>query len=529
MSYRANYYSDYPSSNDADFLMPGGGRGRNGHPDASFYRGDTLPMRQISGNSGPDPYSGQGKKRIGTLDVTNPMEQETLLDPGPVRLAPCWESRHAPSDELNLKTINPKADFDDAPPKDRLNLVFLILMLHGIGTLMPWNMFITAKSYFVDFKLNVNETGGSTEEYRSHFLSYLGVASQVPNVICNALNIFVQFGGGSVTFRIIGSILVEIVIFIVTVILAMLDSSSWPGTFFYTTMASVIIVNMVNGIYQNSLYGLAAKLPMKYSMAIVLGANTSGTFTSLISVLSIAASPNQRTAAIYYFITALFVLLACIDTYFALPLIRYYRYHDRLVQKAIAESRESSHRPPYWKIFKKTWVQCFNVFFVFFVTLTIFPAIHSDIKPVDPDFILPEKYFTPVTCFLCFNTFAMFGSLIPNWIKWPGHRFLWIPVVLRIFMIPYFMMCNYIPDRRQFPVFITNDWAYIGMGVALGLTSGYYSSLAMMYAPKCVDTEHASIAGMMAALFLVLGIVCGVNFTFFVSWLVETKLFLNGF
>lgn len=29
---------------------------------------------------------------------------------------------------------------------------------------------------------------------------------------------------------------------------------------------------MVNGIYQNSLYGLAAKLPMKYSMAIVLGA-----------------------------------------------------------------------------------------------------------------------------------------------------------------------------------------------------------------------------------------------------------------
>jgi hypothetical protein len=31
-------------------------------------------------------------------------------------------------------------------------------------------------------------------------------------------------------------------------------------------------------------------------------------------------SPNQRTAAIYYFITALFVLLACFDTYFALPL-----------------------------------------------------------------------------------------------------------------------------------------------------------------------------------------------------------------
>lgn len=39
---------------------------------------------------------------------------------------------------------------------------------------------------------------------------------------------------------------------------------SWFRFHFYFSVAS--------GIYQNSLYGLAAKLPMKYSMAIVLGA-----------------------------------------------------------------------------------------------------------------------------------------------------------------------------------------------------------------------------------------------------------------
>lgn len=48
--------------------------------------------------------------------------------------------------------------------------------------------------------------------------------------------------------------------------------------------------------------------------------NVSGTFTAIISIISLAAAPNARTAAIYYFITALFVLLACFDTYFALPL-----------------------------------------------------------------------------------------------------------------------------------------------------------------------------------------------------------------
>ena len=48
--------------------------------------------------------------------------------------------------------------------------------------------------------------------------------------------------------------------------------------------------------------------------------NLSGTIVALINIMSIAMAPNPRTAAIYYFITALFILLACFDTYFALPL-----------------------------------------------------------------------------------------------------------------------------------------------------------------------------------------------------------------
>ena len=35
--------------------------------------------------------------------------------------------------------------FTFAPLCSRLNLIYLTLILHGVGTLMPWNMFITAK------------------------------------------------------------------------------------------------------------------------------------------------------------------------------------------------------------------------------------------------------------------------------------------------------------------------------------------------------------------------------------------------
>lgn len=77
---------------------------------------------------------------------------------------------------------------------------------------------------------------------------------------------------------------------------------------------------VAGGVYQNSVYGMAAKLPGKYTGAVVLGSNVSGTFTAVISLLSSSMASSVRTAAIYYFIAAMFVLLVCFDTYFALPL-----------------------------------------------------------------------------------------------------------------------------------------------------------------------------------------------------------------
>ena len=85
-------------------------------------------------------------------------------------------------------------------------------------------------------------------------------------------------------------------------------------------MGAVVVLNIANGVYQNSLYGLASKLPMKYTNAVVLGSNISGTFTSVVNIITIWASPNLRIAAVYYFVSALFVLLVCFDTYLAFPI-----------------------------------------------------------------------------------------------------------------------------------------------------------------------------------------------------------------
>lgn len=190
--------------------------------------------------------------------------------------------------------------------------------------------------------------------------------------------------------------------------------------------------------------------------------------------------------------------------------------------------KEASHKEDnsqrialYIHVFKKSWMQCFNVFLIFFVTLAIFPAVYANVEQIDKDFIISKKYFVTVTCFLVFNVFAMVGNLIPNLVLSPKPDKLWIPVVSRLLLIPFFLYCNYKPNIRAWPVYITNDYIYLLGGVILATSSGYYSSLAMMYAPKCVEPKHAPIAGMMAAFFLICGIFLGINFSFVLSWIVK--------
>ncbi|XP_050532320.1 equilibrative nucleoside transporter 1 isoform X2 [Daktulosphaira vitifoliae] len=405
-----------------------------------------------------------------------------------------------------------EAELETDPPKDRWNIVYLILVLHGIGILMPWNMFINAKSYFVDYKLGEEYLNGKFH-YAAIFMSYLTISAQLPNLLFNWLNIFCPIGG-KLTTRIVWSILTEVLCFVFTVALVMINTAHIPNIFFWVTLGCIILLNTANGIYNNSVFGMAAKLPQKYIGAVVLGTNLSGTLTSLADIASLTVAPNPKTAAIYYFTTALFILLACFDTYFALPLNRFYKYHELIYQRQInnKESKQNKNESvPYWQIFKKSLPQQFNIFFVFFITLSIFPAIHSDIKKSDKNFFISDKYYVSIMCFLTFNVTALVGSYLSTLFSWPKPKWLYVPIFLRALLIPLFLVCNYHPREiiRVTPVIINNEYVFWALGGILGLSSGYFSSVAMMYAPSCVEPKYSGVAGMFGAAMIITGICCG--------------------
>lgn len=219
----------------------------------------------------------------------------------------------------------------------------------------------------------------------------------------------------------------------------------------------------------------------------------------------------------------MFVLLICFDTYFALPLNRFYRYHDTLqertmrVNPALAATDQNSspnkRSIPYGTIFAQSWVQLYNIFVTFFVTLAIYPGLHSEIDPVTPGFL--GKNFVSITCFITFNVTAMLGNITASLWQFPNKRWLALFTSLRFLFIPLYFVCNYKPLTRTLPVLVRADWAYWLIAVLFGWSSGHGSSLGMMYVSGTVSPEHASTAGMVGGAMLVTGIVSGITF----SWL----------
>ncbi|XP_067380565.1 equilibrative nucleoside transporter 3 isoform X2 [Channa argus] len=210
-------------------------------------------------------------------------------------------------------------------PEDSYCLVYIIFFLMGIGSLLPWNFFITAKQYWL-YKLSNNTHGSGNEEQRSdlmdYFESYLAIASTVPSVLCLILN-YVLVNRLSPKVRIILSLLVILLVFVVTTVLVKVDTSDHNVEFFAGTLASVAIVSGASNIFSGSVFGISGRFPMRISQALISGQAMGGTVTAVASIVDLAVAKDVTESALAYFLTADVFILLCIITYLLLPKLEY--------------------------------------------------------------------------------------------------------------------------------------------------------------------------------------------------------------
>ncbi|NXV79528.1 S29A1 protein, partial [Atlantisia rogersi] len=436
-------------------------------------------------------------------------------------------------------------------PLCRYKAVWLIFFILGLGTLLPWNFFMTARKYFIKrledpeaMNLLGNKTDGAalpSSYLHSMFDNFMTLCAMVPLLIFTCLNSFIHQRIPQ-QIRISGSLVAIGLVFLVTAIMVKVDMDPLP--FFIFTMISIVFINSFGAILQSSLFGLAGLLPASYTAPIMSGQGLAGTFAALAMICSIAIGSQKPESYIGYFSTACVVIVVAILSYILLPRMDFFRYYSMkdkteynvynaeletkrdLIKKDEPNGMEQNNskvipihnpdeKPSVFAIFKKLWVMALCVCFVFTVTIGVFPSITAKVSTVLGKGNRWDLYFIPVSCFLLFNVFDWTGRSLTAFFTWPGKDSWLLPVMvlLRVIFIPLFMLCNVQP-RTYLSVVFSHDAWYIIFMIVFSLSNGYLASLCMCFGPKKVLTHEAETAGAIMAFFLSLGLALGAAISF---------------
>ncbi|XP_042076244.1 equilibrative nucleoside transporter 1 [Haplochromis burtoni] len=433
-------------------------------------------------------------------------------------------------------------------PRDKYNSVWLIFFILGLGTLLPWNFFMTATMYFTSRLKDVptvhssNQTanvtaGDSRNVLESKFNNVMTLCAMVPLLIFTCLNSFIHQRIPQ-KLRISGSLTVILVVFLVTAVVVKVELAPLP--FFVLTMVKIVCINSFGAIFQSSLFGLAGILPASYTTPIMSGQGLAGTFAAFSMICALASGSELQDSAFGYFITACIVILLAIMSYFILPKMEFFQYYMESSRSApsadeenkmdlLKKEREAEKRPvvnlmedetkptsSVFNIFKQIWVMALSVCFIFTVTIGVFPAVTVDVKSTVAGESAWEKYFIPVSCFLLFNVMDWAGRSLTAICMWPGKDSIWLPILvgLRVVFIPLFMLCNVQPRVISQTVWFSHDAWYIIFMIFFAFSNGYLASLCMCFGPKKVSQHEAETAGAIMAFFLSLGLALGAAVSF---------------
>uniref|UniRef100_A0A8C1YCT7 Equilibrative nucleoside transporter 2-like n=1 Tax=Cyprinus carpio TaxID=7962 RepID=A0A8C1YCT7_CYPCA len=416
-------------------------------------------------------------------------------------------------------------------------LVGIIFFILGLGTLLPWNFFMTASMYFNN-RLNTSEWSNGTVTTRKeyYFNNWMTLLSQLPLLLFTLLNSFL-YQWISEKMRIAGSLVFILLLFILTAVLVKIPMEE--DRFFSVTMATIWFINSFGAVLQGSLFGLVGLLPQRYSAVFMSGQGLAGTFAALAMIFAIASEADSESAALGYFITpcvgTLWPFIELILCYLHLYAVRFevhtsahsVQFSDSGEEEGVkqaflalpSENTSSPQKSSILQVFKKIWVMAFCVTFVFTVTLSVFPAVTVDVKTVYGG--KWERYFIPVVCFLFFNLMDFIGRTVTLVSKWPSKdsRLFPLLVVCRVIFVPLLMMCN-VQERNIMPVLFSDDFMFAAIMVFFSVSSGYFVCLSMTYAPQLVEPKDGETAGVLMAFFLALGLSLGAALSFPLRFLV---------
>lgn len=437
-------------------------------------------------------------------------------------------------------------------PLDKFRMVYIIFSWLGIGTLLPWNMFITVVAYWnykfrtvdvvdsgmddegsgmgglmveEDFSVLGNVTDSGPNDLQKAWGGYLAVASMVPNVTFLILNGVVGHKFRTQP-RLLVSLIFVILSFVFTSAMVVVDTDEWQFTFLCITLASVVFININAAIFQGGILGVAGGFPPAYMGAVFSGQAVGGIFASGTNVVVLAMGATEVQSAFFCFVISVVFLFSALVAYGVATRSEFYKHY--LGEEGATDGEKkpedskllSSAKVPVkvnpGLVMLQISLYAAAVFITFLVTLGCFPAVTMQVQStLDKESAWASTFFIPVACFLLFNIGDYLGRFLAGLVQWPkpgkvGGCICLVLALSRFVFVPLFVLCNIERDENSLTsVAFESDVAYVLIMLLFSISNGYIGSICMICGPQVVRSEEAQTAASLMVALLGLGLGSG--------------------
>ncbi|VVC32686.1 Equilibrative nucleoside transporter,Major facilitator superfamily domain [Cinara cedri] len=158
------------------------------------------------------------------------------------------------------------------------------------------------------------------------------------------------------------------------------------------------------------------------------------------------------------------------------------------------------------EVSKVIWKQMLAIFLCYFVTLSIYPGVLSDL--VSPRF----GTWMPVLVMTVFNVFDLLGKLLGAYTYEQWDDKVLNSAERRLFMIPAILLIVIV--QHPFHTRLISEFLIVLQTTVLGITNGITGSVPMIFAPAKVVEERRELAGNIMTISYIAGTTAGSLFAY---------------
>ncbi|RLN73126.1 hypothetical protein BBJ28_00002789 [Nothophytophthora sp. Chile5] len=422
-------------------------------------------------------------------------------------------------------------------------VVFAIFFFLGIGSSLPWNVFITAQAYFQQ------RLAGTS--YEDSFLNWFSMAFNVSTLMTMLIRttVIAERMAGAVRTVFFSLIVIMGVIFMHCAWTRMPEFHGYP--FFHTTVMSILLVACVSTLMQEGLLRIVATFPPQYTQAVVSGQSFAGLAVSMSNFIIMWADEDSVTllrtlqanadlCAFLYFALVFITLVLCLLAFGVLTRMELFHHYQSVDhpghrqkedladsadetddslesssrERLLGESdrEEAENKVDMLEIAFKIRFYAAATFFIFVVTLGVFPGITSAIKSTQSSKgKFYRELFTPFTLIL-FNLGDFVARMSVSY--WPTLRpkTVLLASIARMAFFPLLMLCN-LQDKAHVvitTVLFRSDVLAMLFLVGCAFSNGLLCTLAFMDYPRLLRTnKEKELGGSIIFFVLSIGLTAG--------------------